>query len=66
MTTATPTVRILRRNEVLAIVGVHRVTLHHMVKRGDFPAPVKIGKTALAWRSTDVEAWYDQLKSNVA
>jgi len=52
-------VEILRKPAVLALVGMKNTWLHEAVKRGDFPAPVKLGARAIGWRRADVEAWLD-------
>ena len=51
------TVEILRKPRVLALIGMRSTWLHEAVKRGDFPAPVKLGARAVGWRRADVEAW---------
>ena len=50
------TVEILRKPRVLACIGMGNTWLHEAVKRGDFPAPVKLGARAVGWRRADVEA----------
>ena len=42
---------------VLDRVGTSKTTIYAMVKTGDFPAPVKIGQRAVAWRRSEVDAW---------
>jgi len=55
MTTHTNT-DLLRLPQVLKIVPVSRSTWYLGVKKGVYPAPVKIGRRASAWRRHDVAA----------
>lgn len=48
---------ILRMPSVLKLTGLSRTTIWRMAKTGTFPAPVRLSKRAVGWRSTDVEAW---------
>lgn len=57
---------ILRKPRVLAIVGLGNTSLYEATKRGDFPAPVKLGVRAVGWRRSDVEAWLASRESKVA
>jgi prophage regulatory protein len=49
--------RILRIAEVERITGFHRSTIWRFWHRGEFPAPVKIGKRAIGFSAEAVEAW---------
>jgi Predicted transcriptional regulator len=52
---------------VLDRVGASKTTVYAMMKTGDFPAPVKIGRRAVAWRRSDVDAWIaSRVSSNAA
>lgn len=52
--------RILRRAELLAIIGVSRSTLYAWIADGVFPKPVLLGKRAVGWPSAVVASWLDQ------
>ncbi len=54
---ADPLPQILRMPSVLKLTGLSRVTIWRLTKAGTFPAPVRLSKRAVGWRSTDVEAW---------
>lgn len=47
---------LLRLPEVLAAYPVSRSTWLDGVRTGRFPAPVKIGARAVAWRAPDIRA----------
>ena len=48
---------LLRRPDVERRVGLRRSMIYRYVKEGRFPAPVRIGKRAVAWRQSDIEQW---------
>jgi prophage regulatory protein len=39
--------------------SLSRTTLWRMVKKGDFPAAVRISENRIAWRESAVTAWID-------
>ena len=47
----------LRRPAVEALIGLSRTTIYEMMKRGEFPRPIKITGKAVAWRESDISAW---------
>ncbi len=58
--TTTPTVSIaplLRLRKVLEVTGLGRSTVYRMMSERSFPAPVRLGKRAVAWRHEDVQQW---------
>jgi Predicted transcriptional regulator len=57
---------ILRKPRVIAIVGLGNTSLYEAIKRGTFPAPVKLGVRAVGWRRSDVEAWLASLETKAA
>lgn len=47
-----------RESDTMAAAGIrHRSHLRKMIANGEFPAPVKIGKRAVAWRGSEIAAW---------
>ena len=55
--TTLPDTRILRREEVLARVGLSQATIYRLIGRGMFPCPVRISTRATGWRSDEIEEW---------
>lgn len=45
----------------MAMTGLPKSTLYDYLAAGTFPAPLKIGKRAVAWRLGEVEAWIQSL-----
>lgn len=46
-----------RRRQVEQLVQLSRSTIYAAVKAGTFPAPVRIGVRAVAWRVSEIEQW---------
>ena len=42
---------------VLAATGLGRSTIYRLIADGSFPAPVRLGPRAVAWRWSDLERW---------
>ena len=55
--------KILRLPAVLERIQLSRSTIYAMLKRGDFPQPVKLGVRARAWRAEDIENWIESRES---
>ncbi|WP_273524574.1 helix-turn-helix transcriptional regulator [Rhodosalinus sediminis] len=53
--------RLLRIKQVTAVTGLSRASIYEKVRRGEFPAPVKIGKRAVAWRFSKIIEWISSL-----
>lgn len=48
---------LLRLPEVKRRTGLGHSYIYEQIQAGQFPAPVKIGIRAVAWRSDDINAW---------
>ena len=49
----------LRIREACREVGLSKDTIYRKVRVGDFPAPFRISKNAVAWRTAEVLGWLD-------
>ena len=49
--------RLLKIDEVTRMCAISRSALYEMISRGEFPASVRVGVRAVAWRQTDVLDW---------
>lgn len=49
--------RIMRIQEVTAVIGVGRSSLYKWMKAGSFPASVQLGARAIGWRSSAIDRW---------
>ena len=53
--------KLLTEKQVTEIVGFKRTKLYQMIKKGEFPAPKKYGRTN-RWFKSDVEDWLKKEK----
>ena len=51
--------RVMRRPEVERVTGISRSTLYEMIKSGEFPKPMRLGRRAVGWPETVVSEWLD-------
>jgi prophage regulatory protein len=56
---------IWRKDRVLATIGMKNTWVYAAMKRGEFPASVKLGARAIGWRSSDVLAWLASRETKV-
>lgn len=49
--------KLLRLPQVREAVGFSRSEIYRLVALHRFPAPVPLGERAVAWDSTEIEAW---------
>jgi predicted DNA-binding transcriptional regulator AlpA len=58
---------LLKTKDVLEALKISRTTLHHGIKAGVFPAPLKltVGKRANFWRKADIQSVIMQAVSRV-
>ena len=46
--------RLLRREEVEAQTGLSRSAIYRLMRQGDFPTPIKIGRRAVRWPQSEL------------
>ncbi len=49
--------KILRWKQVRERVGLCRVTVYGMIRKGKFPPPVRISTQTVGWRESDLDRW---------
>lgn len=49
----------LRLPAVQARTGLSRSGIYQLVRRGEFPLPIKLGRRASAWLESEVSAWIE-------
>lgn len=49
--------RVWRIDAVMTATGLSRTTIYRQTKSGDFPPPIRIGKCAIGWISSELEEW---------
>lgn len=47
----------LRLPDVIRITGLPRSTLYRLMAEHGFPAPCRLGRRAVGWRSDDIAQW---------
>ena len=47
----------IRRKALEAKLGPSCSTIYAMMAADKFPRPIKIGRRAVGWRNTDIQAW---------
>ena len=55
--TTPPPTKFYRLPQVKACLGVSGSSIWAWVKKGTFPAPVRLSANCTAWNAADVEAW---------
>ena len=59
--------RLLRLNEVEALVSLRKSTVYHLMKKGEFPRCVQITARCVAWPESRVLQWVqDRIASSDA
>ena len=53
--------RLLRRRQVEEITGMSRSSIYRLMKDGEFPRAVRIGPSAVRWRTSDITGWLESL-----
>ncbi len=54
-----PHKRILRRAEVTMRTGLSNTSIHREVQAGRFPKQVALGRRAVGWIESEVDAWLE-------
>lgn len=49
--------RLIRRKELVKLVGYSATSIWRRCKDGSFPKALRIGPAAVAWRLSEVEEW---------
>ena len=52
-----PQRQLARLPAVLKLTGLGRSTIYRWIAEGSFPAPVRLGRRAVAWRWSDLDRW---------
>ena len=52
-------VLLVRLRQLTSIVGLSRSTIYRLVKAEQFPKPIRIGISSLAWRMDEIHKWID-------
>ena len=58
--------RILRLEEVEAKSGFKRAHIYNLMKKRQFPQPLRLGVRAVGWDSIEIDQWIDERVNNRA
>lgn len=50
---------ILTFDEVIKMTTLSRTTIYRLLKNGEIPPRIKIGKARVGWRKSAIESWLD-------
>ncbi len=53
--------KLIRKPSVLGKTALTHSAMYALMKSGDFPRPLKLGKRSVAWVETEVDAWIEEL-----
>jgi prophage regulatory protein len=56
--------RLLRRPEVEKLTTLSRSSIFDAVRRGKFPAPIRISSRRTAWDEAEIETWLAERRSS--
>ena len=48
---------VVRMRRVREIVGLGKTTVYDLIKAGEFPPGIKLGKRTRGWRTSDLQEW---------
>ena len=55
---------LLRRSELEKTLQISRSSIYAMMSEGTFPKPIKLGRRAVGWRSSDIEKWLKDMQED--
>jgi len=53
--------RIMRKKEVLAVVGLSDVSVWRQERAGTFPKRLRLGGNSVGWLKSEIDRWLQQL-----
>ena len=57
-------VQMIRKPELLKLIGLSGGTIYRLMSKGQFPRPLKVTGYSVAWRSDEVAERQDNLKTS--
>ena len=51
--------RIIRIREVIEMTGLSRSSIYLLIKKGDFPAQIKLSARSSGWFCKEIKEWVD-------
>ena len=57
--------RIIRRQEVLKLIGLSNTTIHNRIHEGLFPPPFSLGGNSVGWLNTEIAQMMSAIVSSL-
>ena len=54
------TSKLIKLNQVVEQTALSTASIYRYIKLGTFPAPIKIGERASAWKESEIQEWIEQ------
>jgi len=51
--------QLIRLPQVIKQTGLSRSMIYLLIKRGEFPPPIKLTERSVAWNSEGIDKWID-------
>jgi prophage regulatory protein len=51
--------RFLTAEQLRELIPFSRMHIHRLMRRGDFPRPLKLGEQRVAWKESEIRAWLE-------
>jgi len=55
-----PELTLITKKQVLKIIGFGKTKLFEMVRKDQFPQPIRFNQTCIRWRLSDVKQWIEE------
>ena len=55
--------RLLTSKQLIAETGISRSTIYRLLRKGEFPKPIRIGPRGVRWLESDIKAWLAERKA---
>ena len=56
--------KFMKLPDVIEKTGLSRSTIYLLMKKGDFPAQIKLGGKSVVWLEEDISQWQAQIVNN--
>jgi prophage regulatory protein len=55
--------KIVRAKQLPSITGLSLPTIYRLVKKGEFPAQIRLSTQAVGWDTRDIESWLESRRA---
>lgn len=54
--------KLLKKTEVVELLGISSTTIYRLIKAGKFPKPIKLSPSRIAWTEAAIQKWLKSKK----